>query len=319
MTTYHRTLGLTVPITELLDPARWRERYAANIILGTGETLAESSVLAELHGCRPSGAPQTKGLQEDDDETVNEIVDDVIRWHLKVALSELEMRIGIPMGIVVCKSPPVDDGLTLGVHYDKVVPRLPFLRSEQMEFYRIDLPAGVISVERIRAYWYGQVIWEISAAAFNDAMIRLEHPGTSSLHIIPTQTTSLLLAGLGAGFYGPLHLLGGEEQALPDVWAVDYTLGPKSKYGAVGTIEAALAHWCYCKAALLLFSMAGQAISRGVTNASLSIDGLSKSIGLNGAQGLNAALEQRFKEAEEAIDWKDVRTYKRGLRVRPYA
>lgn len=255
-------------------------------------------------------------------QAVNEIGDDVIRWHLRAAMSELEIKLGMPMGTVVVKGDPVDDGLVQGVDYDRVDPRRVFLMSDQRTHYRIDLPAGVVSVERVRAYWYDQLVWSISGTDSNYGLIRLEHPGTSSLHILPTQAATLLVAvpSIGTAEYGALQLIHGYPSRLPGVWSVDYTLAPVTKTGVVGHIEVALAHWIACKAGVLLLSIGGSAASRGLTSTSISIDGLSRSIGLQASAmyGIYSALETRMKEAEEAIDWKHLRTYKRGLRIRGY-
>lgn len=320
----HRTLGLSVPVSEALDAAKWRERYAYGVVLGQGSTGALSAVERALR-CRPGRASKTaladlEAQQNVVSDTAGQLPDDVIRWHLRTAASELEMRLRMPLGVVICKANPVDEGLQRGVDYDKAVPALPFMQSEQRNWYRIDLPTGVISVERIRTVVFGQTIWEITP---DSGMIQLEHPGVSSLHILPVQGSTLLIAmpQMGTLAYGAMQLLDGAPTRLPGVWAVDYTLGPVTKTGEPGQIPAVLAHWIACRAGVMLLSIGGIAASRGLTSASLSIDGLSKSIGLQASAiyGINSALEQRLKEAEESIDWKSLRTYMAGIPVYPYA
>lgn len=315
----HRTLGLSVPITEALDPALWRSRYAYGVVLGPTTTAARSNAaLRKALGCDGSEAVQTQRLVS---AVADDLPDDTIRYHLRVAASELEVKLGMPLGIVVVKGNPVDPGLVAGRDYDFEEPRRVYLQSERQQFYRIDLPAGVISVQRVRAYFFGQLVWSVEG---DDAgrMLHLEHPGTSSLHIMPTHGATMLVASPTVALpnYGSLHMLTQFATGLPDVWSVDYTLGPRTRAGQVGQIEAVLAHWIACKAGILLLSIGGMAASKGLTSASLSIDGLSKSIGLQASAmyGINSALENRLKEAEEAIDWKALRMYKRGLRVRPY-
>lgn len=313
----HRSLGLTVPVTEALDPVLWRQRYAHGIVLGPTTTAARSNAaLRAALGC--DGSPAA--LQAAASQVANEIPNDVIRWHLRVAASELEVKLGIPLGIVIVKGAPADDGLVQGRDYDRLAPRLPYLDSERRSYFRIDLPAGVISVQRVRAFWFGQLVWTVEEG---DGMLVLEHPGTSSLHIMPRFGVTLFLSAPTAVLpaqYGAMQLLYNVAGGLPDVWSVDYTLGPVTKTGEVGQIEAVLAHWIACKAGILLMSIGGMAASKGLTSASLSIDGLSKSIGLQASAmyGINSALETRMKEAEEAIDWKALRMYKRGLRVMPF-
>lgn len=320
----YRTLGLTVPIAEVLDPQRWRDRYAHGIVLGEGEPTEQQDSIDKILGCKGSrgkaktlAGREAAAAQELIDAVAKTLPEDTIRWHIKVALSELETRLGIPMGIVVRKSTPVDTGLVQGVDYDQEIPRLPFTRFNQQRFFRIDLPAGVISVERVRAYWYGQRVLSISTADGNKDLIQFEHPGISSLHILPTNATTLLISTAGWGSWQMIYALEGD---LPHVWGVDYTLGPKARYGTVGDIELVLAHWALCKASITLLSIGGMAASRGLSSSSLSFDGISKSVSLQASAmyGINSALENRFKEATEAIDWKALKTYKKGLRVVPY-
>jgi hypothetical protein len=327
----YRTMGLSVPVTEALDPALWRERYAYGITLGVGEPSAETAALKDVLGCDTSrGHPKTAGGRALKAETADdcisalatEIPPSVIRWHLRAAMSELEIKLGIPFGVVVTKGIPVDDGLVQGTDYDRAEPRRVFLESERRAFYRVDLPASVLSVERVRAFWFDQLVWSISADDNNQALIQLEHPSTGSMHLLPTQAATLLIAMpiSSSPEYGSLQMMMGYPSQLPGVWSIDYTQGPMTKQGQPGHIEAALAHWIYCKAGILLLSMGGMAASKGLTNASLSIDGLMKSIGLQASAmyGINSALENRLKEAEEAIDWNKLRLYKRGMRIRPY-
>lgn len=308
---YHRTLGLSVSVAEALDPKLWRERYAFGLVLGPGAPSRRSEALRQALTC--AGKRATVG--EDLCAAVNELPDEVIRWHLRAAASEIEVKLTLPLGIVVVKGSPVDDGLVRGVHYDREAPKLPFLESNRQNFYRIDLPHGVVSVERVRAYWFGQLVWTIEP---DDGVLLLEHPGVSSLHLVPTVGSTLLVAAptVTSPVYGPIQFLGGFQTTLPGVWSVDYTIAPTTKTGEVGQIEAVLAHWIYCKAGILLLALAGRGASKGLTSASLSLDGLSKSVGLPPA--INAALEDRLKEATDAIDWQALQTYKRGLRVVPY-
>lgn len=314
-------------MTDLLDPKLWRERYAFGITLGAGDRPVETDSIAKILGCAPPrGTSKTlagrelKAASSALQEAACGLSDTVIGWHLRAATSDLEIKLGIPLGLVVAKGTPVDAGLVRGQDYDVEVPRKEFTNSNARLYYRIDLPAGVVSVQRIRAYWFNQLVWSISAADGNLDLIQLEHPGTSSLHIMPTQSATLLVGfpEIGGFAYGSMQMICGYPSPLPAVWSVDYTIAPRARYGAVGEVEAALAHWVYCRAGVLLLSIGGRAASRGLTNASLSIDGLSKSVGLAGMGAINKALEDRLKEATEAIDWQQLRLYKRGLRVVPY-
>lgn len=323
-----RVLGLSVPVTELLDPALWRERYAFGVALGPDSAQADApnNALLELM-CRKTGS-RTKGAQLLEDtqsilrDRIDGLPDDMIRWHLRAAMSELEVKLGMPMGVTVYKSDPVDEGLIQGQHYDVQFPRMPFTREQANTWYRFDLPSNVISIDRVRLYWYDQLVWLISSEADNLNLVQLEHPKQGSGHILPTTNSNVLISapGLANGNYGAYQLLNSTAMAVPSVWSIDFTCGPRDQYGGVGRVEAVLAHWVYAAAGILLLSIGGLARSQGLTSASVSMDGLSRSVGLQASAiyGVNSALENALKEATKRIDWKALRTYKQGLRVLSY-
>lgn len=325
----YRTLGLTVPVTDALDPQLWRERYAYGIVLGPGEKPAESQALQTLLGCKSKkGQPKTAGARAitTPDEAIaclaSEIPLKVIRWHLRAAASQFELMSGMPLGVVTVVSDPVDAGLVQGVDYDLREPRRPYTAANQRDYYRIDLPGPVLSIERIRAYFFDQLVWSIAPDENNMDMVLLEHPAQGSVHILPNQNATILVTApqLAAPYYGPFRLMGELPSPLPGVWAVDYTMGPRTSWGTPGEIPAAVAHWIYCKAGIMLMSIGGMSASKGLTNASLSIDGLSKSIGLQASAmyGINSALENRMKEATESLDIDRLKLQLKGLRVLKY-
>jgi len=244
---------------------------------------------------------------------------------MRAAISELEAKLGVPMGIEVCKARPADDGLIQGVHFDRLVSRLPYNRAATNTWFRIDLPsASVISVDRIRAYYFDVLVWEFSEANGNMNFVKLEWGEQGTLHIIPTDLLSVVItnnADGGGSNYGVWHTINIHQSPVPDFWAVDFTRGPISKQGgATGEIEAVLAHWCYCVAGITLLSIGGLAQSQGLTSASISMDGVSRSVGLQASAiyGLNSALEHVLDEATKRINWKSLRSYKRGLPVMMY-
>ncbi len=294
--------------------------YAFGVVLGT-TNAAPASVSEQLRGILSER--QQEQFAAAVGQVVTQMPDDVIRWQLKVAASELEVKLGIPLGVVVCKADPVDDGVLAGVHYDRLVSRLPYTQGEANRWYRIDIPSSVISVERVRAYYFGNKIWEFSPTRGNDDQVRIEWPAQGGLHLVPRNFHQALAAvDEGSTAWGPVwHLVASSRAPVPDFWAVDYTLGPRTKEtGEVDRIEAVLAHWVYCKAGIILLSIGGMARSQGITSTSISMDGFSRSVGLQASAmyGINSALETVLKTAHEAIDWKALKRYKRGLRLRMY-
>jgi len=320
-----RTLGLSVPVADVLDPKLWRSRMAHGISLGQ-DVQNFGSIAAAL--CIERGDTSPTAYQEAITELQKAstgLPDDTIRWPLRAAFSELEIKLGIPFGIVICKSSPVDEGLVVGQDYDRAVPRLPYSHGDAANWYSITLPSSVISVERVRAFYYGQLIWEFSTDRGNTDQIRIEWDEQGAIHLLPINFQGLIVTqagGGGGGNYGVWHTLAYHSSPVPDFWSVDYTLGPRDRQtGQAGHIEAALAQWVYAAAGIPLLSMAGLGKSQGLTSTSLSFDGISKSVGLQASAiyGLNSALEHVLEQITKRIDWKQAKRYKKGLRIRAYS
>jgi len=305
----HRNLGLSVPVTECLDPKLWRARYANGLALGQSSHLT----VAE----RVKAAKEGKKV----DDLLATIPDDVIRWHLRAALSELEIKLQTPMGIQVIKSVPLDDGLVRGVHYDKLVSRRPYTHGEAYTWFRLELQNSVISIERVRAFYFDTLVWSFEGDQLEQ--IQLEHPKAGVAHIIPRDLQSVIVTSntMNSGNFGIWETINLHHSPIPDFWAVDYTIGPVTQQGDVGQIEAVLAHWVYCVAGILLLSMGGLAQSRGLTSTSVSMDGVSRSISLQASAiyGINSALETAYEKATKRINWKQIRAAKRGMRIWMYS
>jgi len=290
-------LGLSVSVAEALDPGHWRRTYAYGLPAGRD--------------------PEDPAWKKQADSVFKGFPDDIIQSHLRAAVSEAEIKIGMSLGIEIVKGDEVDSNLRPGVDYDRTMRRLPYTRSAaDQRFYRIDIPDNVISVSRVRAYMWRQLAWEFNQETGDDpGAIRIERHNPGSIHIMPlTFTGTLLMPGGGYGFFWQVL---GKHTWVPDVWSVDYIAGPMH-HGQPGKIPAILAHWVGCRAGILLLSIAGLGQSKGLTSASISMDGVSKSIGLQASAiyGINSALENALKEAEKRINWTDLRRHFRGISMR---
>lgn len=306
-----RVRSLSVPIGEVLDPQLWRERYVHGLLLGQvaaqqGGTLSQQIARAAARG--------RSTLTEELDEQVSGIPDEAIRWHLRVSLSEVGLKLGVPMETEIIKATPVDTGLKRGVHFDREVPRLPYTRAETNKWFMLMLEPNVVSVERIRAFWYDSLVWEISSAQGNHELIAIQHPRQGQVHIVPRNLHTLALDR--AGNYGAWFNLMGAVQQVPYFWAVDYTRGPIARDGQPMHIEAVLAHYVYATAGLTLLALDSVARTKGITSSSLSLDGVSRSISVN--PNLHQALADVWEKSLERIDWKALRTAHRGLRLRMF-
>lgn len=300
--------SLSVPVAEVLDPALWRERYAYGLVLGEaatrGSTLRERVLAAKRGAAGPNG----------DAAAIEGLPDSVIRWHLRVALSEVGTKLGIPLSTEVIKADPVDEGLVRGIDYDRVVPRLPYRRAETDQWFMLPLENNVVSVERIRAYWYDDLIMEVSPARGNADLIAIQHPRQGIVHVVPANLQSLTMDT--AGNYGAWFTIVGALAHAPYFWAVDYTRGPIARDGSPQRIEAVLAHYVYCTAGLTLLALDSVARIKGITSSSLSLDGVSRSISVS--PHLHQVLADTWEAALKRIDWPSLRTSHRGLRLRMY-
>lgn len=305
-------MGLSAPVSVALDPAVWRANYVHGIPLGPDSS---QGLLATCSAA--VGATATEAIAA----ALDELSDDTIRWQLKVALSELSVKLGIPLGVAVVKSPPIDAGLVQGVHYDLVLPRQPYTHGEGESWYRLDMHGPVISIERVRAYYYGQLIWEFSNARNNIDLVRTAWATQGTAHILPINFQSVIVTQSalgGPGNYGVWHTLGAHRSPVPDFWGIDYTKGPVDKEtGTPGELELVLINWVMAVASQPLLAIAGMGRTQGITNQSVSFDGLSRSVGLSASAqaGLYGALEAMYQRIEARIDWKQLRAYKRGPRV----
>lgn len=330
-----RQLGLSVPVSEVLDPKLWRERYAFGVVLGAQQ---QGALITSLCSVRGMSRTEAQAVVGEVTEAISEIPDHVIRWHLRARLSDIGLKLGLPMGVLICKADPTadgtesaeeallaQDGLRLGADYDKVVPRLAYTHGDAINWYRIPLPSSLISVERVRAFYYGQLVWEFSESRGNTNLIRIDHPQQGGVHLLPINFESVIVThnqGIGSGNYGVWHTLALHKSPVPDFWAVDYTLGPRDKQtGQIGHVPAVLADWVYAGAGITLLSIGGLAQSQGLSSSSLSFDGFSKSVSLQASAiyGINSALENVFKETQKNIDWKRLKVALKGIRIRPYS
>lgn len=291
----------SVPVAELVDPTLWRERYAWGLALGPGDVAIQRG--------RTRCAPPAEAASEFSRLTAS-LPPETIRWHLRTALSALEVQLGIPLGITVVKSPNLDEGAM----YDRLDARRPFLPMDSIQFLKIDLPGPVISVERIRAYYFGLLQWQWSTNMETLNSVRVEWKA-GNIHIVPLNL-GVAAAGMDPSIFSLIQRFG-PTNVMVDFWSVDYTLGPIDRNGHPGQVPAAAAHWVYCQAALTLFPMIGTAITKGLSGTSVSIDGVSRSVSVSG-EHVYSAVEQAAQRATELLDVKRLRAALRGPRVWSY-
>ena len=311
MSSAYRTLGTTVPVSDLFDVAAWRRNYAWGIPLAGASEFTPTQDLIEACDGDPKGQLQS---------LVAQIPDSVIANHLRAAASELELKLQMPLGVLVVKSKPVDEGLVHGKHYDREEARLPYIRQEAQRYYLIKVSSPVLSVQRVRGFFYGSKIIEVSESEGNIGRVVIEFAKQGVLKIMPVNMGALIV---GQGYIptdvrqSPWELLW-TQGTFPDFWAVDYTTGPIDQAtGTPGMIEAVLAQWVHLRAGKLIINQAGTAYGQGITSTSISADGFSRSVttSQSAMYGINSAMELVYQSYMDAIDWKALRMFKRGLTV----
>lgn len=338
MTLARRTLGLSVPITEVLDPVFWRTRYAFGVNLSAASSGGGGEGSLAYNLCLQRGTLTKSALLEarkELEDATEQLDPAVIAWHLRSALSEVELEVGIPMGVTISKADPstgssataqellAAEGYVLGTNYDRIVPRLPYRHTEAVHWYSIPVPPGTITIDRIRAYFFGQLLWEMSPARGNLGEARIEWAKEGAIHLIPSNYVGFITTapgGLGgqASIFPPWTLTAMRGTPIPSFWAVDSTQGPTGLHDdKAGFVPAVVADYVYSLAGIKLLSMAGLARSAGLSSTSLSFDGFSRSVGLQASAiyGLNSALEHVLDENRKRINPKALKRAMRGIRV----
>jgi len=305
-------IGISIPVTEVLNPKTWRDNYVwGHVTAQAFEIAADTSAEDLLKIMR---------------EMAGRLPDATVLWHIRVALADLAAKLDIPLNISIVKARPVDDGLIQGTHYDRVADRLPYIREAASNYYRVDIGQPIISVERVRAFWYDDLVLDIGPDTDSARTIRIVDRKSGQIHLLPgfgyegwpivlSETSPLAFSAFLWYFNNYKQI-----NTVPDVWAVDYTTGPIDEEGAVNQIDLPLVDWVYCVAGQKLLSISGAAQAGGLASTSVSIDGVSQSTSLTASAiyGLNSALEKMLETAEKRIDWKWWSIRKRGVQVGIY-
>lgn len=193
-------------------------------------------------------------------------------------------------------------------------PILPSSFVERHDYYRGDYSAfsfvkldncPVLSVESFRVqYPSGQNVIE-----FPLEWVRL-HNAEGQIQIVPTAgTLSEILVGQGGAFLPAIY---GGMAYLPDLFEISYTAG-----FAIGQVPRNIVDIIGLVAMTIPLGMFGDLVAgAGIANLSLSLDGLSQSIGTT-ASAENTAYGARIKEARELIKQQIpvLRRYYKGLKA----
>lgn len=306
-------LGLSVPIADLVDPQKWRDYYGVGI-QGLDPVLdAEVVARLEAEGTRRQCTAATAAVSR------AAMPDTLIRAHLRTAASEAFVRLGIDPATERVLGSEVDPSEVLGVTYDREERRWPLSGwSTRAPFqFRIDMPGNVMEIERVRAFFMGVELFEVNAGDATDWILTTEWSRPGVAHIVPRSGATLVFAY--EGWAPPRFLMGqGRPAPIPDFWSIDYTRGLVSPFGGGrAEVPANLRGWVYSKAGVAILSLLGAGRSDGVTSHSISIDGISESVGLQASAiyGLYSSLEEVMRREVKGVDFKALTRLLRGPRI----
>ena len=215
--------------------------------------------------------------------------DSLFEFYIKSAVSWMEHRLDIPIRPRVITEEPQD-----------------FLRQEYYKymFTKTD-ESPVISVERVRLVLpTGQEVH-----VFDHTWIHLAKE-SGQINIVPgAGATSIPLLG-AAGIWVPIFRGWGDGDYIPDVFRLDYTAGFDK-----GAVPPVITDLIGKVASYGPLNLAGDLIiGAGIANISLSLDGLSQSIGTTSSAenaGYSARLIRYTKEVKEQVPV--LRNYYHGI------
>src|SRR4029077_6023901 len=234
--------------------------------------------------------------------------DAAITSTVQALIEEAQGKLGIQFARQRVLTYP-DPGLVLGVDYEIEGEPLTYHRTRwDIGHFVINLPfANIVSIERIRVF-YGNP---------------LTHAPTKALYLVPpewilfTEKEGVLrvlpsLYGIYPQPHAPWGFQGyAYRDLVPGFWAVDYTIG-------YGQIPLDVARWIGLRAAIAVLAQAGASagVGGGLGTKSLSMDGISQSVGYaQGTYGPYSGVIATYQEELKCLDIKQLKLRYHGIRV----
>jgi hypothetical protein len=219
-------------------------------------------------------------------------------------IADVQSKLGIRFERQVVKTDP-DADMVQGEDFDLLGERLHHFRAQLTStHYYIPLPySNVVSVERVRLFYGNQLVYTVPA----DWIYFTSKEGI--LRLTPSLTNSVLQGNFGG--FDSVFYTWTYRDCIPHAWSLDYTIG-------YDTIDADIARYIGLATAIQVLSTAGQGsdISGGLSNESLSQDGISESVGYaQGKYGPYSGLVQMYADELDRIDLKQKRLAKKGIKV----
>lgn len=289
-----RDLGIDVPLAEVLDPVAWAQTHFWPVLETLRTTPDVRQAGRSLLDSLPAGA---------------------VAWALRAGLSHAATQMGLDFGLIRYAADAVGDGLVRGIDYDADASPLPYNPSARTSHgYQLALPGPVVSVSRVRWRLFGTTVLDIDADDTSTGTIQLLTPNSGEVLLrMPTATVIASPAHFWPAMYAYSY-------TIPGAILVDWVSGRRSHDGRLGYVPAALADYVRTWAAIRICNQAGTFSTRGVTSASISVDGISKSNNFQASAmyGVNSSLEAVYKEQLKDLDLHVIRRYIRGIGVYRY-
>lgn len=235
--------------------------------------------------------------------------DSILQYHIDTSITEVQRLLGIPLRRVRVRTRPFADetpNLVKGVDYeeDGFLQDWNAIDSEQWSTIRLPV-TGVYRVVGVRGVFNGKTVYRIP-----NEWVDRNHLRMGFIRIRPTTAGTLQNLVDSSGRFLDVTLLEAiGNNFVPGFWALDYDYG-----AADDRIEKEICSVIMKKAAIMTLDQLGQAIGRGLTSRSTSVDGLSSSLGFvaSSERTIFGALVNRYQEETSDEKLMDMRRFYKG-------
>lgn len=238
--------------------------------------------------------------------------DSTLQHHIDNSISWAQRQIGVPFRQTRVRTLPFGEdagSMVLGTDYDETGDLIEWSEPDSQHWSTIRLPhTNIIRVLSVRGIYGGRQVYRIP-----DVWVQRNEIKNGFVRIRPTTTGSIANIIDGSGRFLDVTLLESlGMNFVPGFWAVDYDYGFEG-----GAIPRELCDVVMKKASILLLDQLGQAIGRGLSSRSASVDGLSSQISnvANSERTMFGALARRYEEELAPENLKDLRLYHKGMGI----
>lgn len=313
-------LSTSVAVADILDPVRFREDFFFGLVLQHSVTNGDFAAAASRWAFVP---PDKRPASQEEARSIivnklkGNVPDAVILQHLLYQLGQLEVQTGVKLTVERVACEPFD---TLTGPYTRIGQRVPWSQSDHATSTRISVPGPVLSVERVRGVLNNTVVTEVPLNLVTIADRKQGHLSLG-LNLGAMSATGMPWSyGLYATeethlFTSPLRM--NRPAVIPGFWAVDYTTGPTDG-PLLAHVPIAIQFRVYCQAAIFLYGLNSNVVSKGIASQTRTVDGISNTISLTNSAmyDLNSAIELILSKYGDGLDPKALRRRMSGISVR---